>query len=155
MNFQTKHSLNAGHSSHFPIVSLQSCYQIKAELGNDQKSEVFGRVWHQTTVGSQIPERRIAKKMAALPLQTTWRHTKALLFQAVPPLDLAYLRDGLKNAFIIPQNTSATLIGELKPANRPAAVVIGTLPLWPLQTDYSRSWTNTRVGAHVRWSVTV
>lgn len=93
--------------------------------------------------------------MAALPLQTRWRDTKALLFQAVPPLDLAYSRDGLKNAFIIAQNTSAAAIGELRKGHRPAAVLIGMLVLGRLQTDYSRSWTNTGIGVRVHSSVAV
>lgn len=79
--------------------------------------------------------------MAALPLQTTWRDTKPLLVQAMPPLDLACLRDGLKNAFIIPQNASATVSGELV--------------VWRLTTDYSRCWTNTRTGVRVHSSEAV
>lgn len=34
---------------------------------------------------------------------------KPLLFQPMPPLDLAFLRDCQKNAFIIPQNMTARI----------------------------------------------
>lgn len=64
--------------------------------------------------------------MAALPLQTRCWDTKALLIQAVPPLHLAYLRAGLKNAFIIPQNSGATVMVALGLASRPSAGWAGT-----------------------------
>lgn len=121
-------------------------------MGNDQKSEVCGRVWHQTTVGSQIPERRIAKKMAALPLQTPWRDTKPLLFQAVPPLDSGLFEGWPEECFHHPPKHDAPAFRELKQVNRPAAVLIQTLESGRSQTDYSRCWTNSRISASVQSS---
>lgn len=81
--------------------------------------------------------------MAALPLQTTWRDTKPLLFQAVPPLDLAYLSDGLKNAFIIPPKRERNGYWRAQVKRTDARIVTAA---------NSRCWANTRTGVRVHLS---
>lgn len=84
-------------------------YRIPAGLGNDQQSKVSGR----HVACAQIPEWRTAEKMGGLASpNSTMRHKgqdKLLLLQPIPSLDEDCLRDCKKNAFIIPQNTTARL----------------------------------------------
>lgn len=54
-----------------------------------------------------------------------------------------------EECFHHPPKRDAPAFRELKQVNRPAAVLIRTLELGRSQTDHSRCWTNTRIGASV------